>query len=101
MPPGIWGAIATGLFALKGFNPDASLDAVQWNGLVFGQWQLFLRQLAAVGITIVIAVAGTLIALWIAKLCTKGLRVSEAEEEAGLDISEHGETAYASGDGNE
>ncbi len=91
---GIWGAIATGLFAMKGFNPDSSLDAVQWNGLVFGQWQLFVRQLAAVGITIVVAVVGTLIALWIAKLCTKGLRVSAEEEDAGLDLIEHGEAAY-------
>jgi len=94
---GIWGAIATGLFALKGFNPDSALDAVQWNGLVFGQWQLFVRQLAAVGITIVVAIAGTLIALWIAKLCTKGLRVSEEEELGGLDLSEHGEAAYNDG----
>ena len=34
---GIWGSIATGLFAKNGFNPDPKLDAVQWNGLVFGQ----------------------------------------------------------------
>lgn len=96
---GIWGGIATGLFALKGFNPDPKLDAVQWNGLVFGQTQLFIRQLAAIGITIVIAVIGTLIALGIAKLCVKKLRVSPREETVGLDTSEHGESAYPSFNG--
>ena len=95
---GIWGSLATGLFALKGFNPDPKLDAVQWNGLVFGQWDLFLRQLAAVGITIAVAVVGTLIALGIARLFTK-LRVTQKEEELGLDAVEHGELAYPSFDG--
>lgn len=96
---GIWGAIATGLFAMKGFNPDPKLDAVQWNGLVFGQTDLFVRQLAAIGITIVIAIAGTLIALGIAKLCVKKLRVSEKDEDIGLDSLEHGESAYPSFNG--
>lgn len=96
---GIWGAIATGLFAVKGFNPDADLDAVQWSGLIFGHWELFVRQIAAVGITIVIAVAGTLIALGIAKLCCKTLRVSPKDEDIGLDASEHGEYAYPSFNG--
>ncbi len=91
---GIWGAIATGIFAQKGFNPDAKLDAVQWDGLAFGHWELFVRQLAAVGITIAIAVAGTLIALGVAKLCTRQLRVSTRDEATGLDASEHGESAY-------
>lgn len=91
---GVWGAVATGLFAQKGFNPDASLDAVRWNGLVFGHWELFARQLAAVGITLVIAVAGTLVALGAAKLCARRLRVLPREEDVGLDASEHGESAY-------
>ncbi|HCC00891.1 MAG TPA: ammonia permease [Ruminococcaceae bacterium] len=96
---GIWGGIATGLFALKGFNPDAKLDAVKWNGLVFGDAHLFIRQLAAIGITIVISVVGTLIALGIAKLITKKLRVSPHDEDIGLDASEHGESAYPSFNG--
>ena len=91
---GIWGAIATGLFAMKGFNPNPKADAVQWNGLVFGNWELIVRQLAAVGITIVIAVVGTLIALGVSKLLTKDLRVSPRDEDIGLDTSEHGESAY-------
>ena len=96
---GIWGAIATGLFAMKGFNPDPKLDAVRWDGLIYGHAELFIRQLAAVGITIVIAVAGTLISLGIARLCVKKLRVSARDEEIGLDMSEHGESAYPSFNG--
>jgi Amt family ammonium transporter len=79
---------------VKGFNPDPALDAVQVNGLFFGQSQLLISELEAIVITAVIAVVGTLIALWITKLFTKDLRVSEKDEELGLDLSEHGECAY-------
>ena len=86
---GIWGGIATGIFAKTSINPAAA-----WNGLAFGEVTLFLRQLAAIGITIVIAVVGTLIAAGITSLVTKGITVSKKNEALGLDISEHGETAY-------
>lgn len=86
---GIWGGIATGIFGKSSINPAAA-----WNGLAFGEAALFLRQLAAIGITIVIAVIGTLIAARLTSLVTKGIKVSKKEEALGLDISEHGETAY-------
>jgi Amt family ammonium transporter len=86
---GIWGSIATGLFTQKSINTAAA-----WNGLVFGDVQLFLRQLAAIGITIIIAVAGTLIAGGITSFVAKGLKVVPKSEDAGLDSAEHGETAY-------
>lgn len=86
---GIWGGIATGIFGKSSINPAAA-----WNGLAFGEAALFLRQLAAIGITIVIAVIGTLITARITSLVTKGIKVSKKEEALGLDISEHGETAY-------
>ncbi|MFT4007226.1 MAG: ammonium transporter [Lacrimispora sp.] len=86
---GIWGGIATGIFAKTSINPAAA-----WNGLAFGEVTLFLRQLAAIGITIVIAAVGTLIAAGITSLVTKGITVSKKNEALGLDISEHGETAY-------
>ena len=86
---GIWGGIATGIFGKTSINPAAA-----WNGLAFGEAALFLRQLAAIGITIVIAVIGTLIAARFTSLVTKGIKVSKKEEALGLDISEHGETAY-------
>lgn len=96
---GIWGGIATGIFALKGFNPDPTLDAVRWNGLITGDATLLLRQLLAIAITVAIAVLGTLLALGIARLLTGQLRVSDREEEAGLDRSEHDESAYPSFNG--
>lgn len=86
---GIWGSLATGLFAQTSLN-----SAAKWNGLIYGDWHLFLAQLASIGITVVIAVAGTLIAAYIAKLVTKTIRVSSRDENIGLDISEHGENAY-------
>ena len=88
---GIWGGIATGIFAMTSINGVA-----KWNGLAFGEVQLFWRQLVAIGVTIVISVVGTIIALGIAKLLTKKIRVPVAAEDIGLDISEHGENAYPS-----
>ena len=96
---GIWGAIATGLFAHKGFNPVAALDAVRWNGLVYGETTLFFRQLLSIVVTAAIAIVGTLIALWIAKLLTGELRVSARDEDRGLDLVEHDESAYPSYNG--
>ncbi len=86
---GILGAIAVGLFANQSIN-----SAVAWNGLVYGDASLLWRQLIAVGITIVLAVVGTLIAAGIASSLTKGIRVAKREEDMGLDASEHGENAY-------
>ncbi len=93
---GIWGGIATGLFALKGFNPDPALDAVRWNGLFFGDSALLLRQLLSIVITIGIALTGTLVALGITRLVNGKLRVTTREEDLGLDLAEHDESAYPS-----
>jgi Amt family ammonium transporter len=85
---GTWGALATGLFATKMVN-DAGAD-----GLFYGNPSQFLVQLTAVVAAIVFAFGMTFV---VAKLLDRfmGLRVSENEEEVGLDISEHGERAYA------
>lgn len=96
---GVWGAIATGIFAVKGFNPDPSADVVQWNGLFFGQSELFVRQLIAIGITLVISLVGTGIALGVTQLVLRKIRVTPEEEALGLDVSEHGEPAYPAFDG--
>jgi len=88
---GIWGCISTGIFALTSINGVA-----KWNGLAYGETALFLRQLAAVGITVVVAVLGTLVSLGAARLVTGRLRVPVTSEDIGLDIAEHGESAYPS-----
>lgn len=98
---GVWGAVATGVFALKGFNPDPAADAVQWNGLFFGSGELLVRQLIAIGITVVISVVGTCAALAVTQLVVKKLRVSAEEEDAGLDLAEHGESAYPAFEGTD
>lgn len=85
---GIWGGIATGLFATKSVNP-----AIRWDGLVFGDTGLFVAQVLSIVITIVIAIVGTLICASVVKLFTP-LRVEENEERIGLDKVEHGEEAY-------
>ena len=69
----------------------------QGNGLFFGDTKLFLMQLASIGITIVVAVVGTLICYALTKLVSGGnIRVDARTERAGLDRAEHGEAAYPS-----
>ncbi|MBN1402001.1 MAG: ammonium transporter, partial [Anaerolineae bacterium] len=85
---GLWGALATGLFATRTVN-EAGAD-----GLFYGNPAQFLIQLVGALAAIALAVVVT----WgLAKLLhvSMGLRVSHMEEEVGLDISEHGERAYA------
>ena len=90
---GIWGGIATGLFAQSSIN-----DTARWDGLVFGDFRLFGAQLAGMAITILIAVVGTLICVAIVRLFTP-LRVDQKEEQIGLDLSQLGESAYPSFNG--
>ena len=91
---GIWGGIATGIFAKSEINSVA-----QWDGLAFGETHLFLVQLAGIVITIAVAVVGTLICVGITKLFTRQLRVDRKEEIMGMDITQHGERAYPSFNG--
>ena len=90
---GIWGGIATGLFGKSSIN-----SAARWDGLVFGDVHLFMAQLAGIGITIAIAVVGTLVCIGIVRIFTK-IRVDDRAETIGLDLSEHGEKAYPSFNG--
>jgi len=88
---GIWGGIATGIFAKSSINPVA-----QWDGLIFGETRLFVAQLISIGVTIALAVAGTIVIMFVLKAIMKELRVMSREESEGLDISQHGESAYPS-----
>jgi len=85
---GIWGAIATGLFATKAINAAGN------NGFFYGNIQQLFVQLSAVGIVIVYAVVGTLIIAGLLHLVLGGLRVPEKDEDMGLDLTENHETAY-------
>ncbi|NOZ57156.1 MAG: ammonium transporter [Calditrichaeota bacterium] len=85
---GTWGALATGLFASRAVNPAGA------DGLLYGNPHLLLVQAVAVVISIAYAFGMTYV---IVKLLGVGMRirVSDVEEEVGLDLSIHGERAYA------
>ena len=85
---GTWGALATGLFASKAINAAGN------DGLFFGNPGQLWTQLVAVVVTWVFAAVGTLIILCVLK-AVMGLRVSEEEEQMGLDLSQHDEKGYA------
>lgn len=90
---GIWGGIATGIFGMSSIN-----GAAHWNGLAFGDTELFAAQLIGIAVTIAVAVAGALVCYAIVRLFTP-IRVSERDEQIGLDLSQHGEHAYPSFNG--
>ncbi|HAT19661.1 MAG TPA: ammonia channel protein [Verrucomicrobiales bacterium] len=75
---GIVGAILTGIFVREGIDGNV------------------LSQIKAVGVTVVWSGAVSVIAFMIAKALTGGGRVSEDEENTGLDLTYHGEGAYGS-----
>ncbi|MHB0977655.1 MAG: ammonium transporter [Candidatus Aquicultorales bacterium] len=85
---GIIGALGTGVFASKVINAAGA------NGLIFGDPALLLKQLIAVGATLGIGFVMTLGILKVVDLVA-GVRVTEEEEELGLDLSEHSEAGYA------
>ena len=84
---GIWGALATGLFA----NPAITAGA---KGLVYGNPKQVLIQLVAIIATAFYTAVGTAIVVYITKAVTGGLRVDPEEEIQGLDNSIHGERAF-------
>ena len=84
---GTWGALATGLFASKAINAAGN------DGLFFGNPGQLWIQFVAVAVTWIFAFIGTLIILSILKVIM-GLRVSEEEEQMGLDLSQHEEKSY-------
>ncbi len=84
---GIWGAIATGIFA------DPAINSIG-TGLLFGNGAQVLIQLKAVAVTIIYSAVGTYIVFKIASLLTGGARVEEMDESVGLDEAAHGEKAF-------
>jgi Amt family ammonium transporter len=84
---GMWGALATGLFATLAINADAA------NGLFYGDPSQFLKQLIAVVVVVAYSACATWVILKLIDV-TIGLRVEEREEVLGLDSTQHGEVAY-------
>jgi Amt family ammonium transporter len=87
---GTLGALLTGVFASLDVNPDGA------NGLFYDLStgaKLMVGQLVAVAVSWVLAIVGTFIILKVLD-ATMGLRVSQADETKGLDITQHGEEGY-------
>ncbi len=87
---GTWGALATGIFATRLVN-DAGGD-----GLLYGNPKQLGVQLLAVLVTWVLGFVMTTVILKVLD-GIMGLRVTDEEEAAGLDLSQHSETAYTLG----
>ncbi len=85
---GTWGALATGLFA------TTTVNSAGFDGLFYGNPNQLLIQAGAVAISILFSFGMTFVLTKVVSFFTP-LRVSENEEEVGLDISEHGERAFA------
>jgi Amt family ammonium transporter len=84
---GVIGSLLTGIFATIEVNPAGQ------NGLLHGNFTLFLYQLIGVVIAIFISVLGTALILGVLKQ-VMNIRTTKEEEIQGIDLVEHGEKAY-------
>jgi Amt family ammonium transporter len=84
---GIWGALATGLFASKAVNPAGA------DGLFFGNPGQLWIQAIAVAATLVYSGVGTFIIYKVLDAII-GMRVGERDENIGLDLTQHREAGY-------
>ncbi len=84
---GAWGALATGLFASTAINAGGA------DGLFFGDMTLLFKQIASILGTGIYAFGVTYVLLVVLDPII-GLRVTEEEEQVGIDLSEHGEAGY-------
>ena len=84
---GMWGALATGLFATKAINPAGA------DGLFYGNPAQLGIQALSIVVTVALAVTATFVILKVVGAFTQ-LRATYEEEEIGLDLAMHGEKAY-------
>ena len=88
---GTLGALLTGLFAASVINPAFGKGVP--TGAIDGHWRQVLNQAAGVAIAWGMSLVGTFILLFIVDKII-GLRLSPEHEQAGLDVSQHGEEGY-------
>ncbi len=89
---GLWGALATGLFAV---SLGGTLAPEFREGLIHGEWRLIWDQVVGIGAVSAYSFIVTFIILKVLDL-TMGVRVNQEDEEVGLDVTQHGERAYQS-----
>lgn len=87
---GVLGTILLGVFASKAFNAAGA------DGLIFGNSHFFFVQVIAVAVACIYGFIFTYIMLILINMITP-VKVSEADERMGLDMSLHGEQAYDEG----
>jgi Amt family ammonium transporter len=88
---GIWGTLACGIFTLPQL---AAFNAVGKGGLIYtGSFVQLLDQAIGVAVVFAFVLSTSWLTFWVIKH-TYGMRVSAEEEDAGLDISEHGMYGY-------
>ena len=86
---GTLGAFVTGVFANADVNANLATNLADYVGST-----LWIEQLKAMGITIVMAVVATVVIAYVVKAVV-GLRPDDEVERMGLDVTEHGEAGYA------
>ena len=84
---GIWGALATGLFASPAITEGAS-------GLFYGNPKQLWIQVVSIVATAVFTAVGSIVVIYVTKVVTGGLRVTDEEEVQGLDSALHGERGF-------
>jgi Amt family ammonium transporter len=84
---GIWGAIATGIFATTAVNAGGA------DGLIHGNFDLVIAQTLSVIAVIIYSAIATYLILWVVRKFVH-VRVSIKEEAQGLDETQHGEEGY-------
>jgi Amt family ammonium transporter len=92
---GTLGALITGFLATSEVNGNLAAGAAAKNGLakLVANGGLWLEQLKAIGITLVLSITATIVIAYILK-AVMGLRPVVEVERQGLDINEHGEEGY-------
>ena len=85
---GIWGSIATAIFASKAINPAGA------DGLIYGNFALLKAHLISTFATALYAAVATFVILKIMSF-VMNIRATSNQESEGLDISLHGEEAYS------
>ena len=98
---GMWGALATGLFANSAVNSAITtgstplgLSSGPFSGVAGASWAQVGAQLEAIVLTVVMAIVSTFLIGSLVKVVCGGLRAPSEEEEDGLDVTEHGEEGY-------
>ena len=86
---GTMGAMLTGFLATPSVNSNLNTNLKD----IVGK-SLWFEQLKAIGVTLALAIVGTIVIAYVVKLILGDLRPSEEVEVAGLDLAEHGEEGY-------